>query len=115
MALSWFGSACGCALVQQASEFAMGRPRHLLLFPACIDLPAWSPPAQFLAHISAVAVAAPSPRLQRCLDAAVAAGAPLNWLQEKYPSLRSKHMHQVSGSSSSNPSVGLFLCLAAEV
>ncbi|WIA11606.1 hypothetical protein OEZ85_011711 [Tetradesmus obliquus] len=38
---------------------------------------------------------APSPRLQRCLDAAVAAGAPLEWLQERYPSLRGKHMHQM--------------------
>lgn len=49
--------------------------------------------------------AAPSPRLQRCLDAAVAAGAPLEWLQERYPSLRGKHMHQVRRSSSSSDSL----------
>lgn len=36
-----------------------------------------------------------SPRLQRCIDAAVEAGAPMAWLQDKYNSMRGHHMHHI--------------------
>jgi hypothetical protein len=36
-----------------------------------------------------------SPRLQRCIDAAVAAGADEAWLQDKYATMRGHHMHHI--------------------